>query len=135
MRERADRLAVTLGSAALNNPYGHASLLNAVDQRLGEVQIVILGEGMDSSTLRNPALATPFLNRTVRPAAITTGSEQFPEIAGHPKDKPAAFACTEGAARSPPRGLRRSRCAWLHCGSNRRASYIRSAVLHRGSTH
>jgi uncharacterized protein len=101
MRERADRLAVTLGSAVLNNPYGHASLLNAVDQRLGEVQIVILGEGMDSSALRNAALANPFLNRTVRPAGITTGSEQFPEIAGHPKDKPAAFACTEGRCSLP----------------------------------
>ena len=101
MRERADRLVATLGSAVLNNPYGHASLLNAIDQRLGEVQIVILGEGIYSSALRNAALATPFLNRTVRPAAITTGSEQFPEIAGHPKDKPAAFACTEGRCSLP----------------------------------
>jgi len=101
MRERADRLAVTLGSAVLINPYGHASLLNAIDQRLDEVQIVILGEGKDSSALRNAALATPFLNRTVRPAAITAASERFPEIAEHPKDKPAAFACAKGRCSLP----------------------------------
>ena len=101
MRERADRLIATLDSAMLTNPYGHASLLNAIDQRLGEVEIVILGEGEESGALRDAALGTPFLNRTVRLAAMTAGSEQFPEIAAHPRDKPAAFACTEGRCSLP----------------------------------
>jgi uncharacterized protein YyaL (SSP411 family) len=59
MRERADQLIATLGSATLANPYGHASLLNAIDQRLAEVEIVILGESEESSRLRAAALARP----------------------------------------------------------------------------
>jgi uncharacterized protein YyaL (SSP411 family) len=96
MRERADALIATLGPAILASPYGHASLLNACDQRLHEVEIVLLG---DSSDLRRAALATAFLNRTVRSAG-GAGAE-FPEIAAYPSDKSAAFICAQGRCSLP----------------------------------
>ncbi len=102
-RQRAERLMANLGSAILANPYGHASMLNACDQRLSEVEILVLGEASSGGAdvgLRQAALATPFLNRTVRLADVADNAE-FPEIAAYAGDRPAAFACAEGRCSLP----------------------------------
>jgi uncharacterized protein YyaL (SSP411 family) len=97
-RARADALLAGLASAIAANPYGHASLLNAIDQRLRGIDIVILGE--ESAALREAALAAPFLDRSVRIAGSDAGAE-LPEIAGYRGALPAAFICAEGRCSLP----------------------------------
>jgi uncharacterized protein YyaL (SSP411 family) len=99
MRVRADALIAALGPAILANPYGHASLLNACDQRQGDVEIVVVGDG--SAGLRAAALATSFLNRTVRVAGGLGATTEFPEIAAYPQGKAAAFVCAQGRCSLP----------------------------------
>jgi uncharacterized protein YyaL (SSP411 family) len=99
MRERADALIAALGPAILANPYGHASLLNACDQRQGEVEIVVVGDG--SAGLRAAALATSFLNRTVRVAGSLGASAEYAEIVAYPEGKAAAFVCAQGRCSLP----------------------------------
>jgi uncharacterized protein YyaL (SSP411 family) len=98
-RRRADGLIAALGSAILANPYGHASLLNACDQRLCEIEIVILGDG--SSALHDSALAVPFLNRTVRLAQSAAAESELPEIAAYKGVRPAVFICAQGRCSLP----------------------------------
>ena len=99
VREQAEAVIGRLGSAVRANPYGHASLLNACDQRLGEIEIVVLGE--QSSGLRSAALATPFLNRSVRLAASPAGGGEIEAIAAYRGALPAAFVCAAGRCSLP----------------------------------
>jgi uncharacterized protein YyaL (SSP411 family) len=99
MRNRADEIIATLLPALRSNPYGHASLLNALDQRLRNIEIVIVGE--DVERLRAAALALSFLNRTVRVAKNSAPEGEFAEIAAYPQDKAAAFVCTDGRCSLP----------------------------------
>jgi len=97
-RNRADKMIAALSSILRANPYGHASLLNALDQRLRNIDIVIVGE--DAGRLRAAALASSFLNRTVR-LAKNAGEAEFLEIAAYPREKSAAFVCAEGRCSLP----------------------------------
>ncbi|SDR24839.1 hypothetical protein SAMN05519103_01478 [Rhizobiales bacterium GAS113] len=99
MRNRADELIATLAPSWRANPYGHAALLNALDQRLSNIDIVIVGR--DSEGLRAAALASSFLNRTVRLAESSATGEELAEIAAYPRDKSAAFVCAEGRCSLP----------------------------------
>jgi uncharacterized protein YyaL (SSP411 family) len=99
MRNRADEIIATLLPALRSNPYGHASLLNALDQRLRNIEIVIVGKDVEG--LRAAALALSFLNRTVRVAKNSAPESEFSEIAACPQDKAAAFVCTEGRCSLP----------------------------------
>ena len=99
MRNRADELIATLAPSLSANPYGHAALLNALDQRLRNIDIVIVGD--DTEGLRAAALASSFLNRTVRLQASSAAAGELAEIAAYPKDKSAAFVCAEGRCSLP----------------------------------
>jgi uncharacterized protein YyaL (SSP411 family) len=99
MRKRADELIATLAPAWRVNPYSHASLLNALDQRVHNIDIVIVGR--DSEGLRTAALASSFLSRTVRLAERSPMGEGLAEIAAYPRDKSAAFVCAEGRCSLP----------------------------------
>jgi uncharacterized protein YyaL (SSP411 family) len=101
MRTRAVGIITTLLPALRANPYGHAALLNAFDQRLHNIDIVIVGE--DAEGLRAAALASSFLNRTVRLAKNSAAEGEFAEIAAYPRDKSAAFVCAEGRCSLPAR--------------------------------
>jgi uncharacterized protein YyaL (SSP411 family) len=98
-RARADRLLDALTPTVRANPFGHTSLLNALDQRLHNIDIVITGP--DSDPLRRAALAVSFLNRTVRPAMKSGAAGDFAEIAAYPRDRAAAFICAEGRCSLP----------------------------------
>ncbi len=99
LRARADRLLDALTPTVRANPFGHTSLLNALDQRLHNIDIVIIGP--DSDPLRRAALAVSFLNRTVRPAMKSGAAGDFAEIAAYPRDRAAAFICAEGRCSLP----------------------------------
>jgi uncharacterized protein YyaL (SSP411 family) len=92
-RRRADRLFDGILPLAHKNLFMHVSLLNALDIRLGNAEIVVTGE--DANRLLEAALAIPFVNRSVIRART---AESLP--AHHPaQDKlktvtgPAAFVC------------------------------------------
>jgi uncharacterized protein YyaL (SSP411 family) len=64
-RDRADDLlAATLPQAA-SNIFGHLSILNALDMRLGLTEIVIAGDGPEADKLFAAALALPAAIRSV----------------------------------------------------------------------
>ncbi len=98
-RDRADAIISALAPALRANPYAHAALLNGLDQRLRNIDIVVVGK--DSGGLHAAALAIPFLNRTVRRAGISAAGEEPAEIAAYPRDRPAAFVCAEGRCSLP----------------------------------
>jgi uncharacterized protein YyaL (SSP411 family) len=98
-RTQADRLLEALTPTLRVNPFGHTALLNALDQRLHNIDIVIVGP--DTGPLRLAALAVSFLNRTVRPALKSGAGGDFAEIAAYPPDKSAAFICAEGRCSLP----------------------------------
>ena len=98
-RARADRLLEALTPAVLANPFGHAALLNALDQRLHNIDIVVVGP--ESQPLRRAALAVSFLNRTVRSVMKAGAGEDFAEVAAYPRDRSAAFICAEGRCSLP----------------------------------
>ncbi|MFI5013112.1 MAG: thioredoxin domain-containing protein [Hyphomicrobiales bacterium] len=98
-RARADRLIGALTPAALANPFGHLALLNAIDQRLRNVDIVIVGP--DAERLRAAALAVTFKNRSVRLARNPAAAGGFAEIAAYPRDRSAAFICADGRCSLP----------------------------------
>jgi hypothetical protein len=99
LRARADRLLDALAPTVRASPFGHTALLNALDQRLHNIDIVIVGP--DSDPLRAAALAVSFLNRTVRSAMKSGAEEDFAEIAAYPRDRSAAFICAEGRCSLP----------------------------------
>ena len=99
LRARTDQLLDAVTPTVLANPFGHTSLLNALDQRLHNIDIVIVGP--DSDPLRRAALAVSFLNRTVRPPLKSEAGGDFAEIAAYPRDRSAAFVCTEGRCSLP----------------------------------
>jgi uncharacterized protein YyaL (SSP411 family) len=92
-RDRADALITAAAPAILSNPFGHATLLNAIDFRLRAIEIVVIGP--EREALRQAALAIPFPDRIVIDIETT---ENLPE--GHPArsqariaGKAAAFVC------------------------------------------
>jgi uncharacterized protein YyaL (SSP411 family) len=99
LRTRADRLLEVLTPTLRANPIGHTALLNALDQRLQNIDIVIVGP--DSDPLRRAALAVSFINRTVRPGMKSSEGGDFAEVAAYPGDRTAAFVCTEGRCSLP----------------------------------
>ena len=99
LRTQADRLLEALTPMVRANPFGHTALLNALDQRLHNIDIVVVGP--DSDPLRVAALAVSFLNRTVRPAMKSSAGGDFAEIAAYPPDRSAAFICAEGRCSLP----------------------------------
>jgi uncharacterized protein len=99
LRTQADRLLEALTPTLRANPFGHTSLLNALDQRLHNIDIVLVGP--DSDPLRRAALAVSFPNRTVRPGMKSGAGGDFAEIAAYPQGRSAAFVCTEGRCSLP----------------------------------
>jgi uncharacterized protein len=99
LRTRADRLLAALTPILRANPFGHTALLNALDQRLHNIDILIVGP--DSDSLRAAALAVSFLNRTVRAATKSRAGGDLAEIAAYPRDRSAAFICAEGRCSLP----------------------------------
>jgi hypothetical protein len=99
LRTQADQLLEALTPTLLANPFAHTALLNAFDQRLHNVDIVIVGPNSDP--LRAAALAVGFLNRTVRPAMKPSAGEDFAEIAAYPPERSAAFICAQGRCSLP----------------------------------
>ena len=99
LRTQADRLLEALTPTLRANPFGHTSLLNALDQRLHNIDIVIVGPNSDP--LRAAALAVSFLNRTVLTAMKSSEGGDFAEIAAYPRDRSAAFVCAEGRCSLP----------------------------------
>jgi uncharacterized protein YyaL (SSP411 family) len=96
-RDRADELlGATLPNAAAN-VFGHLSILNALDMRLGLAAVVIAGEGPEADKLFAAALALPFAIRSVSRAR---------DAASLPSDHPAQakIAATSGAAAFVCRG-------------------------------
>jgi uncharacterized protein YyaL (SSP411 family) len=90
-RDRADDLlAATLPHAA-SNIFGHLSILNALDMRLGLTEIVIAGDGPEADKLFAAALTLPFAIRSVLRAR--DASLLSPD---HPAQ--AKIAATSGAA-------------------------------------
>ena len=90
-RDRADDLlAATLPSAAANI-FGHLSILNALDMRLGLTEIVIAGDGAEADKLFAAALALPSMIRSVLRAR---------DASSLPSDHPAQakIAATSAAA-------------------------------------
>ncbi|HEX2655892.1 MAG TPA: thioredoxin domain-containing protein, partial [Xanthobacteraceae bacterium] len=102
-REAADRLIEGVLAVAAPNFVGHAALLNAIDLRLGGLEIVVIGFGQAADTLAETAVKLPFINRSVLRAS---SSDQL--TAHHPARakieatlQPAAFVCS-GATCSLP---------------------------------
>jgi uncharacterized protein YyaL (SSP411 family) len=94
-RARADRLFDGLLPLAATNVIGHAALLNALDMRLGLVEIVVTGTGARTDALVAAALKLPFLNRAILRAptaeALASGHPARDKIAAAPDG--AAFVC------------------------------------------
>jgi uncharacterized protein YyaL (SSP411 family) len=64
-RQRADRLFDGLIPLAAENLFAHLSLLNALDLRLRNAEVVVTGEGADADALIGAALKLPFTARSV----------------------------------------------------------------------
>ena len=90
-RARADRLFDGILPAAAENLFSHAALLNALDLRLRQREIVATGERTEE--FAQAALKLPFLDRTLLRAAAAA---LLP--AGHPAREKVAAAPQEGAA-------------------------------------
>ncbi len=84
-RERADRLFEGVLSAAADNLFQHAALLNALDLRLHGAEIVLTGP--DHERFAGAAMRLPYLNRIVLRAA---SADALPE--GHPAQAKIAAA-------------------------------------------
>jgi hypothetical protein len=94
-RRRADALFDALLPTAVENLYGHLSLLNALDLRLRAAEIVVTGQGASADALVSAALKIPFPERiVVRAAAVDALPADHPvraKIASAPDG--AAFVC------------------------------------------
>jgi len=90
-RARADRLFEGVLSAAAENLFGHAALLNALDLRLRQREIVATGKRTEE--FAQAALKLSFLDRTLLRAA-----EAALLPAGHPAREKVAAAPQEGVA-------------------------------------
>jgi hypothetical protein len=88
-REKADKLIDGVLSAAQDNLFSHASLLNALDLRLSAAEIVATGP--DYQRFADAALKLPHLNRIVLRAP---SDDALP--ASHPAQ--AKLAATSGSA-------------------------------------
>ena len=93
-RHRADRLFDGLLPLAVDNLFGHAALLNALDLRLRHKEIVAVGKRTEEFAVA--ALRLPFLDRTiVRAKSADALPERHPAraiIAAAPKES-LAFIC------------------------------------------
>ena len=94
-RDQADRLFDGLLPLAADNLFMHVALLDALDLRLREAEIVVAGTGDRAAALLATALKLPFLDRIVIRAP---GKDALP--ASHPAaaklaavTEPAAFIC------------------------------------------
>ncbi len=95
-RDQVDRLFDGLLPLAADNVFMHVALLNALDLRLRETEIVVAGSGERADVLVEAALKLPFLDRIVirapskdalpatHPAAAKIGAT----------NEPAAFICS-----------------------------------------
>lgn len=95
LREKADRMFDRLLPSAAKNAFGHLSVLNALDMRLGLSEIVIAGDGADD--LFNAALRLPYATRVVLRAKDSSALPQ-----DHPAQ--AKLASTKNAAAFVCRG-------------------------------
>ena len=79
---------------AAENAFGHLSVLNALDLRLGAAEIVVTGEGSEAQALLMAARKLPFLGRIVLHAptadALPPSHPARDKIASAPT---AAFVC------------------------------------------
>jgi uncharacterized protein YyaL (SSP411 family) len=91
-REQADALFDGVLSAASDNLFSHAALLNALDMRLGLAEIVVTGQDADRR-LADAALKVPFVGRTVLRSA---SADTLP--ASHPAQAKLAAGPAAGAA-------------------------------------
>ncbi len=90
-RMRADALFDGVLTQAAENLFSHAALLNALDLRLGMVEIVVTGA--DGKALSEAALRLPYLNRVLLRAP---GADSLPP--SHPAQAKIASAGTGRAA-------------------------------------
>ena len=92
-RDKADRLFDGILSAAARNLFSHVALLNALDLRLRDAEIVVTGT--DSDALAAAALKIPFITRTVlrapTAAALPVSHPAREKIKAAPAG--AAFVC------------------------------------------
>ena len=87
------------GAHAFSNLRCNFALREAIGLERGDT--IFKRVGPDSDPLRMAALAVSFLNRTVRPALKSSAGGDFAEIAAYPRDRSAAFVCTEGRCSLP----------------------------------
>jgi uncharacterized protein YyaL (SSP411 family) len=64
-RAQADRLLDGILTQGGDKLFAHVAALNAIDMRLGLIEIVVAGEGDAAAALAGAALAIPHFNRTV----------------------------------------------------------------------
>ncbi|WP_040485253.1 thioredoxin domain-containing protein [Lutibaculum baratangense] len=93
--ERADRLFEVLTPAIMQNPFAHASLVAALDLRIGALQIVVVGpEGPERDELERVARSVADPNLVLQ---VIGAGHELP--AGHPANgkasdgAPQAFVC------------------------------------------
>lgn len=92
---RADRLISALLPAVRANPFGHAAVMDAIDQRLNAVEISIVGPA--PAALRQAALSLPFIDRHVHRGHGAAAEA----IAAYPAQANAAFVCLDGRCSLP----------------------------------
>ena len=108
-RQDAEQTLATLTGIARTSPFGHTSILNALDLHLRGLTIVIAGDGADA--LREIAMRVPYTDRTVVTVRAGEGLD-----AAHPahgaalSDQPNALVCAGMRCSLPvsdPEGLER----------------------------
>jgi uncharacterized protein YyaL (SSP411 family) len=96
-RRAADRLFDGVLPLAADNLFAHMALLNALDLRLRNAEIVVTGDGQGTRDLVAAALKLPFLERTVvrasSPDALPQAHPARDKIAAAPGGAGAAFVC------------------------------------------
>jgi uncharacterized protein YyaL (SSP411 family) len=92
---RADKLIQSLLPALRANAFGHAAVLNAIDQRLNAAEIALVGP--DISLLKAAALALPFTDRHIHHGRASG----LAEVAAYPVGQSAAFVCVDGRCSLP----------------------------------
>jgi uncharacterized protein YyaL (SSP411 family) len=101
-RERADRLFDGVLSAAADNLFQHAALLNALDLRLTGAEIVVTGP--DFQRFADSALALPFVNRILlRAPSANDLPPSHPAQAKIAAGESAAFVCVGQTCSLPVR--------------------------------
>ncbi|MDQ0396059.1 thioredoxin domain-containing protein [Labrys monachus] len=99
---RADEVLAGLSPSIAANIFGHCSLLNALDLRLGGLEVIVVGEGPGADALLAKARAQPFPVRIIlRIRTIADLPSSHPVRAAPATPGAAAFVCTNGRCSLP----------------------------------